>query len=391
MATGAHKLSAEMLAACFAFLDMIDLISASHVCHFWRSVSLAFPALWAHISVDSRLAHPANIIHMAMSRAGCLAVDFEDLYYSDEIPDGLADAVTRYMDRLNTLKWAHDPSALDLTRPGPLLREFACKWLCVIPEEFLGGVAGNLRTLRIGSAIFPEKCPALDTVTYLDMAFPWCMKPDEITSFSRIFHLLPRLEVMHLRNLEGSPGSTLPLGPAPRTLREVSLQGWACDLFALYTAWALESVATVQLTKDIEELDVGPFISGAVEISVVYNRGPRPEMRTLAILPDGRQRTIVWSNVPKTWDAIYKIADAIRDTPVLPHMHTLVVPLSILGRALAGAWRWPSLTRLTVHIHDHEHELFTRGGDDGVRFLWAQLDCLRSVPALERLTLHVHT
>ncbi|EJD39734.1 hypothetical protein AURDEDRAFT_187244 [Auricularia subglabra TFB-10046 SS5] len=383
MPDSTRRLPPEVLAACFTFLDLGELVSASHVSQSWRTAALSFPALWSNIVIFARLGTSGRLLHMAVSRAGQLPLDVEYTQISPMPTQSMLKAVGQYFPRFRSFKWTCYPGYIDLSLPAPLLREFCCsEWMCSIPQDFLGGRAGALRTLHLDDAVFPETCPALARVTDLRARYPEFA--DEGGRLLHIFDLCPRLEVLRLRDLDGVPGRELPAGPAPRTLRKVTLDAWtSCDLLLLYAVWELEAVADVQLRMPLgASLRIAPFIGGAVELSVLFD-GDRDAVHITAELPDARTRKVTCDDVG---DPVATLAEMLRDGAALSHMQTLSVPLGVLGRALAGAHHWPALSHLIVHIYaDDMHP------DGAPRSSWAHLNCLRSAPALESLALHIQT
>ncbi|EJD39730.1 hypothetical protein AURDEDRAFT_187242 [Auricularia subglabra TFB-10046 SS5] len=378
----ARRLPPEVLAACFAFLDLGELVSASHVSQSWRTAALSFPDLWSSIVIFAHLGKSGRLLHMAVSRAGQLPLDFEYTQMSPMPTQSMLKAVSQYFPRFRSFKWTCYPGYIDISRPAPLLRELGCsEWMCSIPRDFLGGRAGALRTLHLDDAVFPETCPALARVTDLRARYPEFA--DDGRRFHYIFDLCPRLEVLHLRDLDGAPGGELPAGPAPRTLRKVALDAWtSCDLLQLYAVWGLEAVADVQLRMPLgASVRIAPFIDGAVELSLLFE-GDQEAVHIVAELSDGRTRKLTGDDVG---DPVAVLAEMLQDGAALSHMQRLIVPLSVLGRALAGAHHWPALSHLIVHIYaDDMHP------DGAPRSSWAHLNCLRSAPALESLALHIH-
>ncbi|EJD39723.1 hypothetical protein AURDEDRAFT_116054, partial [Auricularia subglabra TFB-10046 SS5] len=197
--------------------------------------------------------------------------------------------------------------------------------------------------------------------------------------FDRIFDLCPRLEILELRYVK------FPAGPAPRTLRKVSLAARG-NLVPLYKDWELEPVADVLLSTGALNVDfkISTFISGALDLSVLFKYDS--EVCIVAQLPGARLRTYICQDfVDSFLDPVPALIDMLLDGPAVSEMHTLTVPLGVLGPALAASPRWPCLRRLSVHIYHHSN--FEGRPYD---YYKRKPPLLRNAPALETLDIHVH-
>ncbi|EJD39717.1 hypothetical protein AURDEDRAFT_187238 [Auricularia subglabra TFB-10046 SS5] len=338
------------------------------------------------MDICSRQGAPAALMHMAVSRAGQLPLDFEYLELDGEPTQSILEAVSQYFCRFRSFNWTCHPGCIDISRPAPLLREFRCyEWMCRIPRDFLGGCVGALRTLHLDGAIFPETCPALVTVT--DLCVGSHESADDACWFHRIFDLCPRLEVLHLSELDGGPGDELPAGPAPRTLRKVTLESsTSCNVLQLYAPWRLESVADVRLNNITmnPSLRLASFIDGAVDVSVIYDGCRRADIA--ALLSGARKRKLQAEGSRDTKEDVAILAEMLRNGTALSHMESLRVSLNVLGPALEGAYHWPQLANLSVHVYTND---LTVRQTECPWFRWSVLNCLRAAPALESLVLHV--
>ncbi|EJD37918.1 hypothetical protein AURDEDRAFT_187911 [Auricularia subglabra TFB-10046 SS5] len=391
-------LASELLTACLEYLDLSDVIAASHVSRFWRECALAFPTLWTRVTIDKAFSTCAHILHMAISRAGQLPVDLEygrvpvEFEYpkpSRNVSGTAADAVARYMYRFRTFKWTHEVSALDLSRPAPLMREFVCgAGICAIPSDFLGGAVGRLRTLHIGNAVFPDSCPALETVVDLRVWWPDGLRCEP--RFDHLFELFPRLELLNLR-LTWVDRDGMPAGPAPRTLKSVKLTTYKnCDFGELYERWGLESTPDVHLTNQVEQAwTMAPVLAGALELSVIYAHVDYlSQSRIIARLPCARRRSVVCDDLMQVVDIDEVLSGVLADDAArLAHLQTLVIPIGVLTLLVP---RWPCLARLTVHIFETIAWRFEDATEPAERFQWNRMDCLRAVHALTHLALCVH-
>ncbi|EJD47594.1 hypothetical protein AURDEDRAFT_163465 [Auricularia subglabra TFB-10046 SS5] len=317
-----------------------------------------------------------------MSRGGQQPVDFECSQYSSHLSRGTREAVGSYMHRFRSFKWPNFPDKLYLSRPAHFLREFVCKYRFEIPSDFLGGCAANLRILSVGDAVFPKACPALSTVTHLRATYPEYGRP----SFRHLFDLFPRLETLHLRDLDKHV--QLPSGTAPRTLKDVTLES-SCNLIPLYNAWDLIYVPQVQLHTPIKRsASPASLLQRASELSMTFAENLNT-VRIAAQLPYARCRTIVGIYIPEA----PLLAEILLDGAVLSETHTLEIPLSVLGPVTAASPRWPRLKHLTVHViafdgfETHEYELL----GPHPRFRWNLLGRVRGAPALASLAIYVRS
>ncbi|EJD37938.1 hypothetical protein AURDEDRAFT_187918 [Auricularia subglabra TFB-10046 SS5] len=388
-------LSPEMLAECFVFLDLRDLISASHVSRTWRSSALAFPALWSDIPITWPLYDPEAIINMAISRAGQRALDFEYHPFSSHIPGSLVAAVGKQMHRFRTFIWEYDFGSLDFTLPAPLLQKLVCGMhLISLPRDFLGGSVGNLHTLRLGDVRFPRECPALATLTHLLASYPWYLDGD--MGFDRIFALCPQLEVLHLRNIQPREVS-LPTGPAPRTLRLVKLHADAdCDLVQVHKTWGVASPQVRLKMPLTTAYSMSSFLEGALDIAAAFE--PHNKARIVANLPDSRRHTLVFYELEEVFQPAVVIAKIFNGmtSATAAQVRSLRLPLSVLGPVLASTARWSRISRLTVDMYEHDaydtqpYEF----GETYRRFRWTTLGCLRLMPQrfprLSALALALH-
>ncbi|EJD39733.1 hypothetical protein AURDEDRAFT_116057 [Auricularia subglabra TFB-10046 SS5] len=346
---------------------------------------------------------------MAISRAGQLPIDFEYRRSSSKVPKDLLEAFARNMHRFLTFVFDGDMTTVDFSRPAPLLRKFVYDgwpWAGVIPPDFLGSSIGQLRELHLRAAIFPAVCPALETVRHLRATYPEHRERQGYTPhFDRLFDLCPRLEVLHLHDLEGAAGVELPRGPAPQTLRNVKLNSWwHCDLSQLYTAWQLHSVPDVQLETGLQcSSTIVALVAGALELAMTSDPEDEEKVLIVAHLSNSRNRTFAWDDVRNGCGPAPLLAAVLKDGAAFAQMQALDVPLSALRLALPAARHWPRLAHLTVRIYEYDpfdgdDDEFAQQSDKppfdiGVpefRLRWTFLECLRNAPALETLLLKVH-
>ncbi|EJD39744.1 hypothetical protein AURDEDRAFT_171193 [Auricularia subglabra TFB-10046 SS5] len=332
-----------MLAECFGFLPLRDLILASHVSHAWRVSALEFPTLWSHIDISWSAHSPDDILNLAVSRAGELPVDFEYDARNVLPSQSFRAAVGQHMQRFRSFRWAYDIRALDRTSRAPLLETF------ISVRNYFPLNKKRLRTLRIARTRFPEECPALATLTLLRAS---CHGLGRNRGQHRIFSLCPRLETLHLCDIHPNPEGALPMGPVPPTLRVVKLgAGAGCDLVQLYNASCLISVPHVRLKLPLETAhDVSPFLDGALGLSVTFERPKK--FRIAADMLDSRIHRLVLYALDQALDPAPLVATILHDMTNRAAVRSLRIPLAVLALLVAAGIHWPAVSQLTVDVFE---------------------------------------
>ncbi|KZV81256.1 hypothetical protein EXIGLDRAFT_731544 [Exidia glandulosa HHB12029] len=222
-----QRVPPEVLASCLRFLSLADLVRASHVSRHWRSVALAFPALWTDIRLTS--AHPRilELLRSVLPRTGACPVDF--VYtrsHKTSSPGPLDDIdllLCGHMHHMRSISWPGSIDATCFLQPAPMLETVSCNSveIAYLPEHFLGGVVGRLRTLELAYLDLPLRdYPALSTVTRLVCALPWDVR--ETAGLGPLFELFPKVEYLHLQALGAQHGT--PSGSAPPSLQFLIVQ-----------------------------------------------------------------------------------------------------------------------------------------------------------------------
>lgn len=391
-----QSLPTEILGGCLSSLSLRDLISASHVSSRWRATTVAFPALWTNIFLSpSASGHMENILCLALSRAGQLPVDLE-FEPNQPAPRNLTMVVEENRLRFRSIR----NFQISLDTQAPLLEEFDnVETSYRISSDFLGGVAGRLRTLRLGETRFPGTCPALSTVTHLRASYPW-FDMEQPPHFERIFALCPRLEILDLRMFHRR--IQLPAGRFPPTLKVVKLHSrGGCDLVRMYSGWAkgvrLPQVQ-LKMPATLTEYNLAPFLEGAVDVVITFEL--EGTARIVADLPDARRHTLTLNGMLRSFQIALPVANIFRDlTPAaLGKVRTMRAPLSVLHRVtvVSDALVFPTVTRLEV-------DMFAHDGYDGKESAWGErlrnscwktLNCLQALPqrfpAATLLSLRLH-
>lgn len=381
------SLSAYDLAACFALLPFRDRISVSHVSRFWRATALSCPAIWRDIQIP-RCADPAEVLKMALSRAGKLALDVSYLPGKPSPDPGVYVALAAHMDRFRSIAWGctTDGGALDV--PAPLLESFETQVSLHIPENVLGGKPSRLQRLHLGDLFLPASCPALSTVIDLKAKIP--TEPADAIRFRALFDLCPHLESLELEYVQHAPDDVLPPGPAPKTLKKLHLHSFRrTNLVKVFLNWRTDALRDVHFTiTNPPSPEHALVLMDARELSLFYEEEYERSVN-IAIMPDGSRRSILYPNILRE-DALPEGTDVIRGAhAVFSKVHTLNISLSVIYNWISHA-PWPrQLRHLVVNVH--EEAWVTPGVSRS--FPWYCLDCMAQFhtlfPLLETLSLVV--
>ncbi|KZV81260.1 hypothetical protein EXIGLDRAFT_844762 [Exidia glandulosa HHB12029] len=229
----AQRVPPEVLASCLDHLSLADLVRASHVSRHWRSVALAFPALWTDIRLTS--AHPRilDLLRSVLPRTGACPVDFAyTRSHTTSSPGPLDDIdllLCEHMHHMRSIAWPGSIDATCFSQPAPMLETVSCSSveIAYLPESFLGGVVGRMRSLELAYLdLTLEGFPALSSVTHLVCTLPWNVRGT--ASLGPLFDLFPNVEYLHLRALKSQHGT--PSCSAPPSLRFLSLETQDLDV-----------------------------------------------------------------------------------------------------------------------------------------------------------------
>ncbi|EJD39764.1 hypothetical protein AURDEDRAFT_171213 [Auricularia subglabra TFB-10046 SS5] len=360
----------EVLAAIFDVVPVRDRLVVSHVCRRWRSVALAHPAIWADIYELPRCKDGLALVLMALSRTGKYPVQLSLSTDCDGAPE-LLSALKNHMDHIEQLSWGPGCESMPLTTPAPLLSEIQGVSLDV-PSDFLGGQVSTLTKIYMVQFYLPATCPALSTVTSLELHGP--LSEDAAENYDKLFTLFPRLEYLRISLLHGDLADTLPTGPAPRTLQDLYLEGIEYDDYDLmqhYTAWKTDdNLQNVTFAQDCCEIaDLGALIGGAVKL-VIGEEDDTNRTQIAASGCDGWSRAIGFQDL-EDGHAAY-VAEMIFDVrESLPDLHTLEIEAAYLAAFLPLCDSWPKLTHLALSV-------LPAIGDEPA-YDWAPLRCLSHV------------
>ncbi|EJD46633.1 hypothetical protein AURDEDRAFT_151572 [Auricularia subglabra TFB-10046 SS5] len=342
------RLTEEVLALCFTSLPFSDRIVASHVSRRWRTISLAYPAIWADLDMPyETFRDQCRLIRMALSRTGCHPVDLQGLSTD---PEGIiAACLVEHMNHLRLLDWNVRAARLPQTLPAPLLETLmGINQHLDVPSDFLGGRPARLRVLSLSSISLPETCPVLSTVTSLTLDMPDNL--ENAMTFGRLFELCPNVQELHLSDLHREYTHALPLGPAPLSLTDLELTSSDedYDLTPLYVAWRTEHLRDVsleQVSASLEHLD--QFISGACSLTVGIQYGLN---RTYIITHDTEHRThsILFEDETNQAERAVELLLGVKSS--LERVLVAEVPDTALGTFLRVLPELPQLRRVAVSV-----------------------------------------
>ncbi|EJD39767.1 hypothetical protein AURDEDRAFT_128103 [Auricularia subglabra TFB-10046 SS5] len=352
-----RRLPNELIAQCFASLPLRDRIRASHVCRGWRSIALAHPVVWADLDFRERFFDKESLLEMALERAAQHPVVIRSCPEPTR-PAGVVRVLTAHMSHIQYLELPDRVSVAVLSQPAPHLRYLQLQTDCRIRPEFLGGCVGQLRTLKLRSATF-DACPALSTVTDLTLNPPF--NPDQHDAYRPLFSLFPALRSLTLPELASQDKRLVPDGPAPASLRHLSLktsqfQFDVCECFAHWESVApnLSHVAIEQFSLPGRHLR--RIVSGAVELIVLQKCfGMTWEMDILAVGPRERRREVTFWSPSDDSELVAQTLVDLRS--VLEDVTSLNVSATSLAAFLPVLAVLPRLAHLTATFTVHTTSL----------------------------------
>ncbi|EJD39727.1 hypothetical protein AURDEDRAFT_171176 [Auricularia subglabra TFB-10046 SS5] len=335
----------EILALCFCFLPFRDRVLASHVSRRWRTVSLTRPAIWAYIDFDVSFRNQAELFRMALERTGAHPIDVFNCPHLDQ-GFVVEQSLVHHMHHIRTLQYDKALYTAPLLSPAPRLETLACEIIPLdIRADFLGGVVGQLTTLRFCTVSFPTKCPALSTVTKLSLRGPQYAHYARNLGLS--FQLFPVLQSLHLSDLKHSFSTDLPAGLVPASLRSLHLHTSDpdYDLTQLYAGWRSNDLSSVEichnavLSRHYVHLVDAPLTlyvrrESESATSVVTGVGPGSRCRRLEYWEEADDQRVL-------------AAQLVELKSALANVHAISVPATSLGPLLGVFAILPRLTRLT--------------------------------------------
>lgn len=353
----------EVLATCFSFLSLEELLVATHVSHAWRATALSCPGLWSRASLYSGKDAERDILDLVLQRSGQTLLDIEILSNTDNA-DILGPLLGCHMHRIRHLTWAPRISQF-LLQPSPLLESLTCHMLAPIPENLLGCSPGRLRALRLYSLHLPASCAALATVVSLTVDLNGTQA--EAASLVHLFAVCPLLEVLEMNELAELHFAFLVAG-TPTRLRVLNLctrRSSSADLARYVTAWAPANpnLASIDLSMDhdsrMNATDTASLLMGAEVLSVSQST----RQGTLKITDAGGRTCTIVLRTPwkRDYDAISrKIASILAPhSALLGQLRALRAPVTVLSRLFKPAPAMPALRTLTALLQAWEDETHT--------------------------------
>ena len=112
-----HRLPPEMLVEVASHLESdTSLVTATHVCHLWRTTLLSSSRLWSHLDFTNE---ECALVFLERSNSAPLVVDLVDAYDPSEIP---RESLNKIATRVTTLQAEHGPFLDELlARPMHML------------------------------------------------------------------------------------------------------------------------------------------------------------------------------------------------------------------------------------------------------------------------------
>lgn len=235
----------------------IDQLKVSHICSHWRSISLAHPDLWTHISL-SKMSEALTQLFLRRSMRSSLLVE-----YSVVNPALMSSRCTyleqfcqEHMQRARAVNIIFNttnsfvPPYLFPSLPYETLQELSLSQLSAGAPNLIQRPMPRLRNLTLDRCLLKVNPTYLQSLTTLHLAID-----RRATSFlldlPDIFRNAPHLEIVAIEKARDSPptvfrdytGSCVPLPAA----RHVSLSLEHCDLRWLLSSITIPPLATVML------------------------------------------------------------------------------------------------------------------------------------------------
>ncbi|EJD42870.1 hypothetical protein AURDEDRAFT_126224 [Auricularia subglabra TFB-10046 SS5] len=275
-------------------------------------------------------------------------------------PASVVQILTAHMSHIQHLELPRRVSPAALIHHAPHLRYLKIQTNCRIRPDFLGGCVGQLTTLSLRSVIFSaEICPALSTVTDLSLHPPY--DPDHDHTYRPLFRLFPALQALSLQELEFQDTGIVPDGPAPASLRRLSLKTSQTqfDVCECYANWesVTPNLSHVVITQySPPEGHLRHIVSGAVELNIRRKRSHvHWRMDIVAVGPRERRREVTfWS----TSDDSALVAQTLVDVrSALEDVTSFDVSANSLTAFLYAIAALPKLAHLTVTYPSDNSEL----------------------------------
>lgn len=189
----------------------------THICRFWRLLSLNFPTLWAKLNVSIKT--PTSILSVYVQRSNSLALDMEvDLRHDPEdramrthameLWEIIKSTAYRWR-RLNIHIGPHDATSVaeELRQVAtPILEDIrmTCDVPIESPTQMFKGWTPALKSLRLWDVPLQQFVPSLANLTRLHLA---STSPMKVSVFRELMSQMVKLEELTLRSrvVEGWP------------------------------------------------------------------------------------------------------------------------------------------------------------------------------------------
>lgn len=368
------RLPPEVLSKCFAHIPFHYRLVVTLVSCAWRATALASPEVWTDIDISSTMKSPMSTLDLALSRTGRCPVDLT-LYADDAgaLDQGtFIDVLGPHMDHIRSIElrglfWPFE-------YPAPALESLTMArsrgWY--LTENFLGGELGKLRRLHINTVSFPSTCPAVTSVTDLQIDLPAFQGPGGLPE---LFSLFPHLRALALFGVEAEHVPILRGLSPPSTVSALHLQSVDrnVDLLHLYDAWSdsghlTDVTVTLYWAPDPETgLRLTSFLLDAREL--VVERCTTNSMRVVVLDSRARKRTLDLRFVRT--DVLVGGFEGAHTAGCLAHLRSLTVSVT-LWRALClrSPTDLPSLKHVTLALDQKQERWIDKADVEVASYLW---------------------
>ncbi|KZV89108.1 hypothetical protein EXIGLDRAFT_751329 [Exidia glandulosa HHB12029] len=261
-----RMLPPELHTSCLRWLQLHELIAASHVSRDWRAVALAEPTLWNSFDANafktsrSDDSDCAEALEAMFLRSRSAPFDFSWRWgpgMSREVRDILSHS--QNVQRLQSLEIFgppnHSPAFISTLIGQPMLqlRRLVVTGLGApiqFPDVWNDITVPRLQFLGLGETIFPERLQAISSVTKLSLSAPLDCR--------YLFELFPRVENVLLQNVSTSNLLPRELGTSVTSYSLTSgsrQEDHSLSLLEQGRGWRLVPYMTIESTNVLRPLE----------------------------------------------------------------------------------------------------------------------------------------
>lgn len=258
-----QRLPAELLIQCFSWLDKDQLARVTQVSRQWRAIAIGEPSLWTEIHMPVTTAARLRSFALLLDRSRCLPLA---LHIDESGAEGLGKLIAANMWRVRVLACDTDPLGDIQNAPAaPALESLSISpptWNGGLPPIPLPAWASGLRNLAMPMFFAPDTSIRFLNLTRFKGNMANSGTGSEHSNALSLFAMCPRLVSLHLTGVR--PHSLLPVGPIPRTMAELTLQG--SDFDSYLAMWHGHPLHSVVLQNSVYSLSWGLPVAALAQL-----------------------------------------------------------------------------------------------------------------------------